>query len=74
MATKAKVLLAEDDLHLGDIMKDTLEEEGYEVTHCLNGQIAIDAFDKDEFDLCLLDIMMPVKDGFTVAKKNPSAK
>jgi DNA-binding response OmpR family regulator len=69
MEKKARVLLAEDDLHLGDVMKDTLEDEGYLVTHCTDGQQAIDIFDKDKFDICLLDIMMPVKDGFTVAKK-----
>jgi DNA-binding response OmpR family regulator len=69
METKGTVLLAEDDLHLGDVMKDTLEDEGYKVFHCTDGQQAIDRFDKDKFDICLLDIMMPVKDGFTVAKK-----
>ncbi len=66
---KARILLAEDDMHLGDIMKDTLEEEGYVITHCTDGQQAIDLFDKDKFDICLLDIMMPIKDGFSVAKK-----
>jgi DNA-binding response OmpR family regulator len=69
MEVKGRVLLAEDDLHLGDVMKDSLEDEGYAVTHCTDGQQAIDLFGKDKFDICLLDIMMPVKDGFTVAKK-----
>jgi DNA-binding response OmpR family regulator len=69
MERKVRVLLAEDDLHLGDVMKDTLEDEGYLVSHCTDGQQAIDIFDKDKFDICLLDVMMPVKDGFTVAKK-----
>jgi len=69
MENKARVLLAEDDLHLGDIMKDALEDEGYIVTHCINGQVAIELYEKDKFDICLLDIMMPVKDGFMVAKK-----
>ena len=69
METKGRVLLAEDDMYLGDVMKDTLEDEGYSVSHCTDGQQAIDLFDKDKFDICLLDIMMPVKDGFTVAKK-----
>ena len=66
---KGKVLLAEDDLSLGFMMKATLEEEHYEVEYCRNGQEAIDRFDKNEFDICLLDIMMPQKDGFAVAKK-----
>ncbi len=69
MEIRGNILLAEDDLHLGDIMKDTLEEEGYAVTHCTDGQVAINLFDKDKFDICLLDIMMPQKDGFMVAKK-----
>ncbi|MFT3933248.1 MAG: response regulator [Chitinophagaceae bacterium] len=69
MATKAKVLLAEDDAALGFIIKDALEEDGYEVVHCADGQTAIDRFNKNEFDICLLDVMMPNKDGFAVAKK-----
>ena len=66
---KAKILLAEDDLSLGYVIKDNLIEAGYEVVLCPDGQSAIDKFDKDEFDICLLDIMMPNKDGFAVAKK-----
>jgi DNA-binding response OmpR family regulator len=67
--SKAKVFLAEDDVSLGFVIKDNLEEEGYEVVHCQDGQVAIDRFNKDEFDICLLDVMMPNKDGFAVAKK-----
>ena len=69
MAAKAKVLLAEDDASLGFIIKDALEEDGYEVVHCADGQAAIDRFNKNDFDICLLDVMMPSKDGFAVAKK-----
>lgn len=69
MTSKSKVLLAEDDASLGFVIKDALEEEGYEVVHCADGQAAIDRFNKHEFDIALLDIMMPVKDGFAVAKK-----
>lgn len=69
MDTNPKILLAEDDEHLSHLIKDELEDEGYSVTLCADGQSAIDVFDKNKFDLCLLDIMMPVKDGFTVAKK-----
>jgi len=69
MAIKAKVLLAEDDASLGFIIKDALEEDGYEVVHCADGQSAIDRFNKNDFDICLLDVMMPNKDGFAVAKK-----
>jgi len=69
METKGRILLAEDDDHLRELVKDALEEEDYLVTDCVNGQEAINSFDKNKFDICLLDIMMPVKDGFTVAKK-----
>lgn len=66
---KATILFAEDDSSLAFIVKDTLEDEGYKVVHCADGQTAIDSFDKTKFDICLLDIMMPNKDGYTVAKK-----
>ena len=67
--SRAKVFLAEDDMSLGFVIKDNLEEEGFEVVHCSDGQTAMERFDKDEFDICLLDVMMPNKDGFAVAKK-----
>lgn len=69
MEIKGRILLAEDDDHLRELVKDALEDEDYAVTACSNGQEAIDFFDKNKFDICLLDVMMPVKDGFTVAKK-----
>jgi len=69
MQTKGRILLAEDDDYLRDLVKDALEDEDYSITACANGQEALDLFDKNKFDICLLDIMMPVKDGFTVAKK-----
>jgi len=67
--TKSKVLLAEDDLSLGYVIKDNLVDAGYDVILCPDGQAAIDKFSKDQFDICLLDVMMPNKDGFAVAKK-----
>lgn len=66
---KAKVLLAEDDLSLGYVIKDNLQDAGYEVVLCPDGQTAIEKFDKAQYDICLLDVMMPNKDGFTVARK-----
>ena len=69
MQSKAKVLLAEDDTALAFVIKDNLEEEGYEVTWCADGEAALQQFVKKGFDICLLDVMMPVKDGFTLAKK-----
>jgi len=67
--TKASILFAEDDKSLAFMVKDALEDEGYRVIHCADGQTAIDTFDKNKFDICLLDIMMPNKDGYSVAKK-----
>jgi DNA-binding response OmpR family regulator len=69
MNTKSKVLLAEDDLALGYVIKDNLADAGYDVVLCADGQAAIDKFNKENFDICLLDVMMPNKDGFAVAKK-----
>ena len=66
---KATIFLAEDDYALAAVMIDALEDEGYKIHHFADGQIAMDKFDKDKFDICLLDIMMPNKDGFAVAKK-----
>jgi DNA-binding response OmpR family regulator len=68
-AKKFKVLLAEDDLSLGYVIKDNLQDAGYDVVLCADGQTAIEKFDKTQYDICLLDVMMPHKDGFTVAKK-----
>src|SRR5579862_3919106 len=68
-APKIKVLLAEDDLSLGYVIKDNLTDAGYDVVLCPDGQSAIDKFDKNQFNICLLDVMMPNKDGFAVAKK-----
>lgn len=69
MESKAKVLLAEDDTSLAFVIKDNLEEERYEVVWCADGESAWQRFNKGGIDLCLLDVMMPVKDGFTLAKK-----
>lgn len=63
-----KILLAEDDPNLGFVVKDNLTEKGYEVTHCTNGLDAERAIYKEKFDLYLFDVMMPKKDGFTLAK------
>jgi len=67
--SKGKILLAEDDLSLGFVIKDSLQDVGFEVTHCPDGEVAWQQFQKKEFDICLLDINMPVRDGFSLAKK-----
>lgn len=67
--SKAKLLVVEDDPNLGDILKEYLEMRGYEPTLCRDGEEGWNKFKKDKYDLCLLDIMMPKKDGFTLAKE-----
>ena len=69
MPKKAKVLLAEDDASLAFVIKDNLEEAGFEVEWCRDGEMAWQQFQKIDFDICLLDVMMQVKDGFAVARK-----
>lgn len=64
---KPSILYVEDDPTLSFVTKDNLEMHGYHVTHCENGKIAIETYDKGEFDLCILDVMMPEVDGFQVA-------
>jgi len=65
-----KILLAEDDPNLGELLKDYLELKGkYDVSLCQNGEEAIEQYRKDKYDLCILDVMMPKKDGFAVGKE-----
>jgi two-component system response regulator VicR len=63
------ILLAEDDRNLGNLLKNYLEAKGYQTSLCLNGHEAIEMFASQQIDFCILDIMMPVKDGFSVAKE-----
>ena len=64
-----RVLLAEDDRNLGNILKNYLDAKGYLTTLCINGEEATETFFRKDFDFCILDIMMPVKDGFAVARE-----
>ena len=66
---RPKILLAEDDLNLGVLLVDYLETEGFDVKLCKDGELALKTFQNNEFDLCLLDVMMPKVDGFAVAKE-----
>lgn len=63
------VLLAEDDKNLGSVLTSYLNAKGFPTTLCINGQEAFDKFKKDKFDFCIVDVMMPIKDGFTLAKE-----
>tara|TARA_Y100000385_G_scaffold117952_1_gene122786 strand:+ start:4382 stop:5083 length:702 start_codon:yes stop_codon:yes gene_type:complete len=64
-----RILLAEDDLNLGTVLKDSLELEDNYVELFADGEQAWKSFNKDDFDICILDVMMPLKDGFTLAKE-----
>jgi len=66
---KTKVLLAEDDKNLGSVLTSYLEAKGYPTTLCVNGQEAYLKFEKEPFDFVIIDVMMPIKDGFTLAKE-----
>jgi DNA-binding response OmpR family regulator len=66
---KIKVLLAEDDANLGSLLKQYLDAKGFETTLAVNGKEAFEIFVKKQFDICILDVMMPIKDGFTTAKE-----
>ena len=65
---RIKILLAEDDLNLGLLLVDYLNGEGFDVKLCNDGEIAFNSFQENQFDLCLLDVMMPKMDGFSLAK------
>jgi DNA-binding response OmpR family regulator len=65
---KVKILLAEDDTSLGFMISDQLRSEGYNVTLCSDGAEAFQRFNNQKFHLCIFDVMMPKKDGFTLAK------
>lgn len=64
-----KILLAEDDSNLGNLLRTYLAAKNYETTLCINGRIALEAFSKDTYALCILDIMMPEMDGLALAKE-----
>ena len=64
-----KILLVEDDPNFGTVLKDYLVMNDYNVTHAKNGMEGFEKFKKSDFHLCILDVMMPYKDGFTLAKE-----
>ncbi len=69
MAQKINALLAEDDKNLGVILKKYLEAKDIPVTLCPNGEEALKAFEGGGFNFCILDVMMPSMDGFSLAKE-----
>ncbi len=66
---RPKILLAEDDPNLGGLLVDFLESAEFDVVLCKDGELALKAFAANQFDLCLLDVMMPKMDGFTLVKE-----
>ena len=64
-----KILLAEDDNNLGSLLRNYLIAKKYDSTLCINGKEAFETFRKNEFNICIIDIMMPEMDGLTLAKE-----
>ncbi len=64
---KPKILLVEDDTNLGQILKEYLDVKGYDTTLARDGEAGLKAFPRDEYAICILDVMMPKVDGFTLA-------
>src|SRR5690349_20614822 len=67
--TRASILLVEDEPNFGAILKNYLELKSFEVTLCPDGESGYETFMSSAFDLCILDVMMPRKDGFTLANQ-----
>lgn len=65
---KTKILLVEDDTSLGFIISDQLKSDGYDVTLCSDGAEGFKRFNEEKYHLCIFDVMMPKKDGFSLAK------
>lgn len=68
MTTSARILLVEDDYNLGFVIQDLLRLEGYKVHLAKDGKEGLQQFNKEDYDLCLFDVMLPHKDGFSLAE------
>lgn len=66
---RARILYAEDDQTLAYLTKDNLEQNGFEVIHCPDGDLCMEYFQNEKFDVCILDIMLPKRDGFELASQ-----
>ena len=69
MDEKQRILLCEDDENLGALLCEYLQVKGFYVELCLDGDAGYKSFVKGKFDICVLDVMMPIKDGFTLAQE-----
>lgn len=69
MEDKLRILLCEDDENLGMLLREYLQTKGYAADLCPDGEVGLKAFTKSKYDLCVFDVMMPKKDGFTLAQE-----
>ena len=69
MDDKLKILLCEDDENLGMLLREYLQAKGFFAELCPDGDAGYKAFTREKFDICVLDVMMPKKDGFTLAQE-----
>lgn len=69
MTSKTRILLAEDDPNLGTLLREYLEAKDFDTVLCTDGDKAFKVFNQQQFDFVILDVMMPLKDGFTVARE-----
>ncbi len=69
-----KILFVEDDANLGMLLTENLNNKGFQIEWCKDGDEGINKFKKENFNLCILDVMMPIKDGFTLTKEIKSIK
>ena len=69
MEEKLNILLCEDDENLGMLLREYLQAKGYNAELCPDGDAGYKAFIKNKYDICVFDVMMPKKDGFTLAKE-----
>ena len=69
MEEKFKILLCEDDEKLGTLLSEYLQAKGYQADVCPDGEVGYKTFLKNKYDICVLDVMMPKKDGFTLAQE-----
>ena len=69
MEEKQRILLCEDDENLGMLLREYLQSKGFYAELCPDGDAGYKAFVKGKFDICVLDVMMPIKDGFTLAQE-----
>ena len=66
---ESKILLVEDDRNFGDVLKSYLEMHDFEVDHAPDGELGLEKFKSGVYDMCIFDVMMPKKDGFTLARE-----